>query len=83
MLNNVTKAVIEKAVFGSSFFQAATGAIIKKLIEKALKERIGPYSKIVVETFDVEHTDGQPVKVRTIISGEIAECDILKLINKI
>lgn len=82
-MNGMLKKVAEKAVFGSSFFQAVSASVIKKLIEKALKERIGPYSKIVVETFDMEHTDGEPVKIKTVISGEIAECDILKMISRI
>ena len=82
MSNNLVNMVTDKMIFGGKFFQAVSQKVIKGVLEKTIKDSLGVNSKVVVDRIFMEHTDGQPVKLQLEISADIAEADILALIDK-
>lgn len=66
-----------------TFFQTLSRMAIKFVIQKGLKDAIGPNSNIVVERLNMKHVDGSPVKIQLEISGELAEVDLLNLVSKL
>ena len=82
MSNNLVNMVVDKMIFGGKFFRAVSQKVIKGVLEKTIKDSLGVNSKVVVDRVFMAHADGQPVKLHLEISADIAEADILALIDK-
>lgn len=66
----------------SRLIQTVVEKAVKKAVEKTLRNSIGKNSRIVMDRFHMQHSDGQPVKLQVEVSAEIAEVDFLALVDK-